>query len=87
MDRNKVHFAPFLRNFLTFSPLVVDKQQKMVEHEENIKFILDTQLNFMFSTSSASFFCVSARGLEVPLHVWQSWTTVGCGGDHRRHHF
>ena len=64
----------------------MDKQQKTGEHVENIKFCLDTQLNFMFSTYSPVFYCLSARGLdvsvtitskfEVSLHFWQSWPTV-----------
>ena len=58
----------------------MDKQQKTGENVENIKFSLDTQLNFMFSTCSPVFCCLSARGLEVSLHFWQSWPTV-----HRLH--
>ena len=61
----------------------MDKQQKMGENVENIKFGLDTQLNFMLSTCSPIFCCLSARGLEVSLHFWQSWPTVwhpGPGG-------
>ena len=54
----------------------MDKQQKTGEHVENIKFSLDTQLNFMFSTCSPVFCCLSARGLEVSSHFWQSWPTV-----------
>ena len=54
----------------------MDKQQKMGEHVENIKFSLDTQLNFMFSTCSPVFCCLNARGLEVSLHFWRSWPTV-----------
>ena len=30
----------------------------------------------MFSTCSPVFCCLSARGLEVFLHFWQSWPTV-----------
>ena len=30
----------------------------------------------MFSTCSPIFCCLSARGLEVSLHFWQSWPTV-----------
>ena len=41
-----------------------DRQQKMGEHVENIKFSLDTQLNFMF-TFSPVFCCLSARGPDV----------------------
>ena len=55
---------------------LAQKQQKMGENVENIKFSLDTQLNFMFSTCSPVFCCLSARGLEVSLHFWQSWPTV-----------
>ena len=60
----------------TSNPLA-DKQQKTGENVENIKFSLDTQLNFMFSTFSPVFCCLSARRLEVSLHFWQSWPTVG----------
>ena len=59
----------------TLNP-VADKQQKTVEHVENIKFSLDTQLNFMFSTCSPIFCCLSTRRLEVSLYFWQSWPTV-----------
>ena len=38
---------------------------KMGEHVENIKFSLDTQLNFMFSTFSPLFCCLSTRGQDV----------------------
>ena len=84
VERNKVHFAPFLRfhwnhhnysvspTFLT-SGRLVDKQQKK---GEDIKISLDTQLNFMFSKCSQVFCCISARGLEVSLHFWRSWPTV-----------
>ena len=44
----------------TSSPLA-DKQQKTGEHVENIKFSLNTQLYFMFSTCSPVFCCLSAR--------------------------
>ena len=60
LERNKVHFAPFLR-FLMSGPLV-DKQQKTGEYVENIIVSLDTQLNFMFSTYSPLFCCLSTRG-------------------------
>ena len=36
----------------------MDKQQKMGEHVENIKFRLDTQLDFMLSTFSPVFVVV-----------------------------
>ena len=49
---------------------------KTSENVENIKFSLNTQLNFMFSTCSTTFCCLSARGLEVSLHFCQSWSTV-----------
>ena len=42
-----------------------DKQQKRGENVENIKFSLDTQLNFMFSTYSPLFCCLSTRGPDV----------------------
>jgi hypothetical protein len=60
---------------LTSGPLV-HKQKKKGENVENIKFSLDTHLNFMFSTCSPVFCCLSARGLEVSLHFWRSWPTV-----------
>ena len=55
---------------------LMDKQQKMCEDVENIRFSLDTHLNFMSYTCSPIFCCLSARGLEVSLHLWQSWPTV-----------
>ena len=42
----------------------MDKQQKTGENVE------------MVSTCSPIFCCLSARGLEVSLHSWQSWPTV-----------
>ena len=42
-----------------------DKQQKMGDHVENIKFSWISKLNFMFSTYSPVFCCLSIRGLEV----------------------
>ena len=42
-----------------------DKQQKRGENVENIKSCLDTQLNFMFSTYSPLFCCLSTRGPDV----------------------
>ena len=42
-----------------------DKQQKGGENVENIKFSLDTQLNFMFCTYSTLFCCLSTRGPDV----------------------
>ena len=53
----------------TFDPLV-DKQQKKVENVENIKFSYVSKLNFMFSTCSPIFCCLSAGGLEVSLHFF-----------------
>ena len=50
--------------------------KKKGESVEDIKFSVDTQLNFIFSTFSPTFCCLSARGLEVSLHFWQSWPTV-----------
>ena len=51
---------------------LVDKQQKMDEHVENIRFSLETQLNVsrIISMTITSKF-------EVSLHFWQSWPTVG----------
>ena len=46
-------------------PPLEDKQQKRGENVENIKFTLDTQLNFMFSTYSPLFCCLSTRGPDV----------------------
>ena len=70
VERNKVHFAPFLRFhqnhyivFPDFGPLV-DKQQKIGENVENIKFSLDTQLKFMFSTCSPVFVIYPLEGLR-----------------------
>ena len=42
-----------------------DKQQKRGENVENIKCSLDTQLNFMFSTYSPIFCCLSTRRPDV----------------------
>ena len=39
--------------------------KKKGEHVENIKFSWDTQLNFMFSTCSTVFCCLSSRGPDV----------------------
>ena len=50
-----------------------DKQQKRGENVENIKFSLDTQLNFMFCTCSPIFYCLSPRGLTV-RHA-EDWAT------------
>ena len=55
---------------------LVDKQQTTCENVEIRKFSLGTQVNLMFSTCSPIFCCLSARGLEVSLHFWQSWPTV-----------
>jgi hypothetical protein len=44
-----------------FGPLV-DKQQKRGEHVENIKFSLDTQLIFMFSTCPPLFVVYPIEG-------------------------
>ena len=55
---------------------LADKQQKMGEYVENIKFSWVSKLNFMFSTCSPLFCCLSNRGLEVSLHFWRSWPTV-----------
>ena len=54
----------------------MDKQQKTSEHVQNIKFSLDTQLNFMFCTCSPFF----VYQLEVSLHFWRSWSTVRQSG-------
>ena len=51
---------------------LVDKQKKPGEHIEN-RNLVDTPLNFMFSTCSPVFCCLSTRGLEVSLHIWRSW--------------
>ena len=66
-----LHFQDFTEitiyrfsTFLTSSPLA-DKQQKMGEHVENIKSSLDTLLNFMFSTFSPVFCCLSTRGPDI----------------------
>jgi hypothetical protein len=48
----------------TFDPLV-DKQQKKVENVENIKFSYVSKLNFMFSTCSPIFCCLSAIAPDV----------------------
>ena len=48
----------------TSGPLV-DKQQKTGEHVENIKFSRVSKLNFMFSTFSPDFCCLSTRGPDV----------------------
>ena len=45
-----------------------DKQQKRGENVKNIKFSLDTQLNFMFSTYSPVFGYVSTRGITDVSH-------------------
>ena len=47
-----------------FGPLV-DKQQKMDENVENIKFSLDTKLSFMFSAYSSLFRCLFTRGPDI----------------------
>jgi hypothetical protein len=47
------------------SGFLKDKQQKKGEHVENIKNSLDTQLNFIFSTCSPVFCCLSLRGPDV----------------------
>ena len=52
----------------TSSPLG-DKQQKMGENVENIKFSLDTQLNFMFSTYSPFFVVYSIEGQTYHIQV------------------
>ena len=53
----------------------------MGENKESIKFNLDTQLNFMFSTFSPVFCCLSTRGLDVSsrfssflIQVWGFFT-------------
>jgi hypothetical protein len=48
----------------TSSPLS-DKQQKTGEYAENIKFRWVFKLNFMFSTFSSFFCCLSTRGPDV----------------------
>ena len=60
-----------------------DKQQKRGENVENIKFSLVTLLNFMFSTHSPLFCCLSTRvpnvshpSLSFFLHFLHSWPTV-----------
>ena len=45
----------------TSSPLA-NKQQKLVEHGENIKFCWVSKLNFIFSTCSHLFCCLFTRG-------------------------
>jgi hypothetical protein len=44
---------------------LVDKQQKSGEHVENIKFSLDTQRYFIFSTYSSLY-----RGLDVSSRIY-----------------
>ena len=44
---------------------LADKQQKTGEHLKNIKFSLETQLNFMFFKYSPVFCCFCARGPDV----------------------
>ena len=67
--------------FLTSGPHG-DRQQKRGGNVENIKFSLDTQLNFMFSAYSTLFCCLFTRGPDVShpslifLHFWGSWRTV-----------
>ena len=39
------------------------------KHVENIKVSLDTQVNFMFSTCSPGFCCLSTRGPDVSSHI------------------
>jgi hypothetical protein len=70
-ERKKVHLLHFTEitikhfpTFLTSGPLV-NKQQKRGEYVENIKFSLDTQLNFILSTFSPVFCCLSTRRPEV----------------------
>ena len=43
----------------------MDQQQKKGEYVENIQFSLDNQLNFMSSTFSPLFCCLSSRGPDV----------------------
>ena len=54
---------------MTSGPLA-DKQQKMGDHVENIKFSLDTQLNLMFFTFPSVFCCLSARGPDVSRFLY-----------------
>ena len=63
-----------------FGPLV-DKQQKRGEHVENIKFSLDTQLNFMFSTCPPLFCCLSTRGPDVSSRFSLSLRFLYISGD------
>ena len=46
------------------SPLA-DEQQKAGEHVENLKFSGVSKINFMFSTCSPIFCCLSTRGPDV----------------------
>ena len=71
VERNNVHFATFteitIERFLTFlmtGPLG-DKKQKGDENVENKNFSLDPQLNYMFSTYSPLFCCLSTRGPDI----------------------
>jgi hypothetical protein len=47
------------------SSSIADKQQKMGENVENIKFSRVSKLNFMFSTFSPIFCCLSNRGPDI----------------------
>ena len=54
----------------------MDKQENTGENVENIKFSIDTQLNFMFLHVHSFFVVYPLGGLTFFLHFWQSWPTV-----------
>ena len=90
VERKKVHLATFIRFhwnhyrvFPDFSddwPSRGQKTRKGWKCRKHKIFSLDPQLNFMFSTYSPLFCCLSTRGPEVSHPSWRFLYTFGNPG-------